>query len=157
MDAFLKCLLACVMSLLPTGSSPLSTYLISDKQLIYRFTSERARYQDLVLDMLIANHPPNVVLRDSKEPSHINMENYSLINTEMHNLGVRSITRDDGYRFAFRMDETENSAKDLVFKAYGFVKGSGIDSARVKVSRIDDDWGIALITKTEKLPDRKSN
>lgn len=151
MDAFLKCLLACVVSLLPTGNSSYSSHLISDAQLISRFSSERERYQDLVLDMMIANDPPNVVLLDSKESSHINMQNYSLINTEMHNLGVRSITR-NGTRFAFRVDETKDSAKDLVFQAYGFVKNKSNDSDHINVSRIDDDWAVELSSKPETPP-----
>ena len=152
LDAFLKCLLACIVSLLPAGNSSYSSHLISDKQLVGQFSSDRARYQDLVLDMMIANDPPNVVLRDSNEPRHLEMGNYSLINTEMHNLGVRSITR-DGARFAFRVGETKNSAKDLVFQAYGFVKSKAADSEQTKVSRIDDDWGVAFTTKPGTPPD----
>ena len=147
MDAFLKCLLACVISLMPTGISSYSSHLISDQNLVSRFASKREQYQDLVLDMLIANQPPKVVLRDSQEPSHKKMENYSTINKEMHDLDIRTITI-NGNRIAFRLDETKNSAKDLVWLPYGFRNCKSEDCERNGVSRIDDDWGLAYISNT---------
>lgn len=120
-----------------------------------RFNASRLRFHDLVLDMIIANKPPNVVLLDSKEPSHINMENYSVINDRMHILGVRKITR-TATQLSFRLDETKDSTKDLVFHANGFVDRATDDSERITVSRIDDDWGIICMPKGQPQPQLKS-
>ncbi len=154
LDAFLKCLLASLISLLPPGST-YSSHLISDRQLVIRFNAQRDRFQDLVLDMIIANNPPSVVLRDSEEPSHLNMENYSVINTRMQILGIRKITR-SGTQLSFRIDETKDSTKDLVFLANGFTDRATGDSERITVSRIDDDWGVICTSKGQAQPQLKS-
>lgn len=154
MDAFFKCLLATVMSLLP-HSGPYSEHLISDKQLVTRFNTEQENFHDLLLDMMIANQPPNVVVRNSEDPSHINMENYTAINRRMGILGVRTIIS-DGTQFSFRMDETKDSTKDIVFFAYGFVDSVAGDSERITVSKIDNDWGIICTQKGQPQPQLKS-
>ncbi|MBS1957483.1 MAG: hypothetical protein JST89_25070 [Cyanobacteria bacterium SZAS-4] len=154
MDALIECLLASVMSLLHS-SNAISPHHISDKQLVVRFNRDRDRYQDLVLDLIIANKPPAVILPDSKEPSHINMQNYSVINNQMHLLGIRTITS-NATQVSFRIDETKDSTKDIVFRAYGFVDRGTDDSERITVSRIDDDWGVICTPRGQAQPLLKS-
>jgi hypothetical protein len=150
MDAFLKCLIACVVSLLPVGingTSGDSSHMRSDTEITQCFWLDREKYEDLALDLLIENNAPAADLQSLKA------ENLAKFTAHMHSLGVSKVSVGDN-RVAFRVDENGTRTKELVYQPYWFTNytkaRSDRDSQISDYSKIDNDWGLSYTVQANK-------
>jgi hypothetical protein len=146
MDAFLKCLLACVVSLLPVGingNSGDSSRMRSDTEITECFLLNREKYEDLALEFLIENNSAD--FQSSKS------EDLTKLTTHMHSLGVSKVSVGNN-RMAFRVDENGTATKELIFQPYWFTNYTKTRSDRnlqiSDYSKIDNDWGLSYAVRT---------
>ena len=145
MDAFWKCLLACVMSLLPTASAVNSDHLISDKELAEQFVAHKEKYQDVVLSLLIDDQAPSHLVQGGVETK---LGNLARFDDQMKELHIQSITSTDR-AIIIVVDQKGSAVKELVWHPFAFSKLAHVNfhtqTKEATFCRIDDDWAIATV------------
>jgi hypothetical protein len=148
MDAFLKCLLACVVSLLPVGingNSGDSPRMRSDTEITECFLLNREKYEDLALEFLIENNSPATDFQSSKSAD------LATLTAHMRSLGVSKVSVGNN-RMAFMVDENGTATKELIFQPYWFTNYTKTRSDRnlqiSDYSKIDNDWGLSYAVRT---------
>ncbi|HEY9678087.1 MAG TPA: hypothetical protein V6C76_08755 [Drouetiella sp.] len=136
MDAFFKCLLAGVLSLLPCSGVTNAGHLPSDKAVADLFSAHRQQFEDGVISAVIDEEPAADVSKhlDSTVP----------LPEDLRSLGVKSL-QISGDQIIFKLASSGTRCKQLVFEAGAFQKESesvqNADKA-VKYSRINDNWAV---------------